>query len=181
MDRLFRTDAIVLKKKNYQETDQFITFFTKKFGKIVAKAKGVRKLKSRRSSSLDLFNHVSLYLYKNHGFYLLTEVKLLHSFAEIKKELSRIILAFQVMELLDKILAYEQEQTGLFGKTLGVLAIIEDGLSTEDDFIYQYKKELLNDLGFGLPHSIGADSIDIYIESILEKRLYSLGFLNDLV
>ena len=64
MNRLFKTDAVILKKRSYQETDQLITFFTKRFGKIIARARGVRRLTSRRAASLDLFNNVAIFLYQ---------------------------------------------------------------------------------------------------------------------
>ena len=180
MTKLFATQAIILKRRNYQELDQLITFFTKRFGKIIVRARGVRKISSKRASNLDLFNHVNIFLYKNHDFYTLTEVKLMHNFDTLKKSLNRISFGFQVAEILDSLLAQEQENIHIFEITLGILAILEDKNNCSYSDIYEYKKALLLDLGFATVDSLSYDNIDIQIQNIIEKRLQSLQFLTSL-
>lgn len=176
MRRLHKSEAIVLKKRNIGETDQLITFFTKRFGKIMVKARGVRKLGSKRAASLDLFNHLIIFLYKKNNFYTLTEVKLKSSFDKLKQDLGSVSLAFQVGEVLDKLLAENQEQVKLFFKTVEFLNDYEFKKNGQEALLV-FKQNLLSDLGFGLPQDKTTQSLDNYIESIIERKLLSSDFL----
>jgi DNA repair protein RecO (recombination protein O) len=178
MIKLFKTEAIVLRKRDIQETDQLITFFTKKFGKIVVRAKGVRNLKSKRAASLDLFNYLSIYVYRKATNFLLTEVKPVNTFERIKINLRHISVAFEVTELLDRLLADLQEQPQLFDQTVVFLTRFGyDGVD-QMQLLTEFKKNLLTELGFGLPLDHSRFGLNSYIESIIEKRVYAFDFLN---
>ena len=55
--RSFKTEGIVIKRRNFNEADRIITVFSKRNGKINIKASGVRKITSRRSPHLELLNY----------------------------------------------------------------------------------------------------------------------------
>jgi len=55
----YSSKGIVLAKRNFSETDRIIVLYTKNLGKISLIAKGVRKLKSRKRGSLEVFNLIS--------------------------------------------------------------------------------------------------------------------------
>ena len=62
--RSFKAEGIVIKRSNYSEADRIVTIFTKKNGKIKVKANGVRKIASRRSPHIELFNYCVFGLYQ---------------------------------------------------------------------------------------------------------------------
>ena len=45
--RLYKTEAIVLRQRKLGEADRMVTLYTPNYGKLEAKAKGVRKTTSR--------------------------------------------------------------------------------------------------------------------------------------
>ena len=47
MDKAFKTEAIVLTKRNWREQDLLFSFFTKEYGKVEAVVVGARKIKSK--------------------------------------------------------------------------------------------------------------------------------------
>ncbi|PIZ81506.1 MAG: DNA repair protein RecO, partial [Parcubacteria group bacterium CG_4_10_14_0_2_um_filter_41_6] len=153
---------------------------TRELGKVTVRARGVRKCQSRRAASLDLFNLLSINLYQKGDFFTLTESKLLYEFPILKSSLYKISLSFQVFELLDKMLAEEQEQASLFDKTTLLLYQIEKAFDGEQEKVSEFKRTVLDELGFGNIEQISALELDAYIESILEKRLNSLLFLTGL-
>ncbi len=51
-ERTFRTEAIVLRRKDFGEADRILTLFTPELGKIRALAKGIRKPASRKAGHL---------------------------------------------------------------------------------------------------------------------------------
>src|SRR3990167_5613366 len=69
----FATEAVVLKRRDFGEADRLVTFFTKRKGKVVALAKGVRKVTSRRAPNIELLNHVRI-LQGSFQIKLLTQV-----------------------------------------------------------------------------------------------------------
>jgi DNA repair protein RecO (recombination protein O) len=50
--------GLVIKRANFSEADKLVTLFTREVGKATFVAKGVRRVKSRRSAHLELFNLV---------------------------------------------------------------------------------------------------------------------------
>src|SRR6476659_9965850 len=98
--RNFRTEGIVIKRKNYGEADRIITILTRDYGKLAVKASGVRKITSRRSSHIELLNHVSLGLYKGNAFPVLTEAKMVDDFAAVKNDFTKVGLAYHLCELV---------------------------------------------------------------------------------
>ena len=57
-----RTKAIIIKKQNTNEYDQFVTCYTQEFGKLTAIAKSVLKHGSIQAMHLDVFNLVDFEL-----------------------------------------------------------------------------------------------------------------------
>ena len=53
--RQFRTQAIVLSRRDFGESDRLLKLFTPDYGKISAVAKGARKPKSKVGGHIELF------------------------------------------------------------------------------------------------------------------------------
>jgi recombinational DNA repair protein (RecF pathway) len=112
--RNFRTEGIVIKRKNYGEADRILTVLTRDYGKLSVKASGVRKITSRRSSHIELLNYVSLGLYKGNTFPVLTEAKMIEDFSPIKTDFAKVGLAYHLCELIDGLCPDNQENSKVF-------------------------------------------------------------------
>jgi len=66
--RTFRLQALVLRHLDWGEADRLITLFSREEGKRRAVAKGVRKLRSRKSGHLEPFAQVNLLLARGLGY-----------------------------------------------------------------------------------------------------------------
>ena len=89
MSRSYTAEAIILKRTNFDEADKIITFLSKYKGKFTAIAKGVRKIASRRSPNLELFNKVKGHFASGRNLDVLTEVETVHTFKKIKESLEK--------------------------------------------------------------------------------------------
>ncbi len=96
--------GFVLRRVNFGDSDRYITIFTKDHGKIEVVAKGVRKITSRRSSSVELLNLVDFQAVRSRKNFVLTEVKLINPFDTLKQELDGIQKAFLMCEIVDQIM-----------------------------------------------------------------------------
>jgi recombinational DNA repair protein (RecF pathway) len=123
--RHFKTEGIIIKRRNFGEADRILTVMTRDYGKIQIKAAGVRKITSRRSAHIELLNHTVLHLYKGHTFSVLTEATVISDFARLKAQFEKIGLAYHVCELIDGLCPENQENRAVFfllQRTLAELA-----------------------------------------------------------
>lgn len=171
MHKHFKTEGIILKRSNLGEADRLLTVFTKHFGKVKMLAKGVRRIKSRRAGSVELFNHVVVFGVKGKSLDLLTEANLLASFQDWRHDLRRVAVAYYFCELVDKLTAEDQEHAAVFALLVDSLHNIS--LGVDKKVVRQFEERLLDELGFGIPADIRAvpDSLRPYIESIIEKEI----------
>ena len=104
MSRSYTAEAIILKRTNFDEADKLITFLSKYKGKFTAIAKGVRKIASRRSPNLELFNKVRAHFASGRNFDVLTEVETNRTFKRTKENLEKVGFAFVLLEVTNNFL-----------------------------------------------------------------------------
>ncbi|OGY32363.1 MAG: DNA repair protein RecO [Candidatus Woykebacteria bacterium RIFCSPLOWO2_01_FULL_41_12] len=122
MSRSYTAEAIILKRTNFDEADKIITFLSKYKGKFTAIAKGVRKIASRRSPNLELFNKVKGHFASGRNLDVLTEVETVHTFKKIKESLEKTGSTFVLLEVTNGFL--EEGQGGRL-----VFDLLDDSLS----------------------------------------------------
>jgi DNA repair protein RecO (recombination protein O) len=101
-DRLYRVEAIVLKRSDYGEADRLLTLYTPDLGKIRAIAKGARKPSSRKSGHVELFTHSALLLAKGRNLDIVTQADTLDAFLPLREDLERLGFAYYLAELVDQ-------------------------------------------------------------------------------
>lgn len=169
--RSFTTEGIVIKRRNMGEADRILTVFTKDHGKLQIKAKGVRKISSKRSSHIELLNFAMLSLHKGNVMSILTEVQTIESFSEIKTDLKKVGIAYHICELIDGLCPENQESSEIFLLLKNILTTLsqEDNVSKP---VYTFQLELLAQLGYWSGDRSDKDFKTLaFIESILERKL----------
>ena len=101
-DRLYRVEAIVLKRSDFGEADRLLTLYTPDLGKIRAIAKGARKPSSRKSGHVELFTHSALLLAKGRNLDIVTQADTLDAFLPLRENLERLGFAYYLAELVDR-------------------------------------------------------------------------------
>jgi DNA repair protein RecO (recombination protein O) len=113
-ERLYRAEAIVLRRMNLGEADRLLTLFTPEWGKIRVLAKGVRKPTSRKAGHLELFTHSQLLIAKGRSLDIVTQAETISSFLPLRKDLTRTSYAYYLAELVDRFLEEGEESPALF-------------------------------------------------------------------
>jgi DNA repair protein RecO (recombination protein O) len=108
-ERLYRTEAIILRRHDLGEADRLLTLYTPEKGKLRAIAKGVRKPTSRKSGHLELFSHSSLLVAKGRNLDVITQAETIHGYRALREDLDRLTQAHYVAELLDQLTTEGQE------------------------------------------------------------------------
>lgn len=169
--RAYRTTGIIIKRKNIGEADRILCVFTKDQGKIHIKAKGVRKITSKRSSHVELLNHEILHLYKGKSMPVLTEIETIESFRYIKTNLQKTGFAYYICELIEGLCPENQENMQVYSLLVNTLRKLEKSENVIS-IIHEFEISLLSFLGYWANHKkITFQETANFIENILERKL----------
>ena len=89
-ERLYRVEAIVLKRKDIGEADRLLTCFTRERGKLTLVGKGIRKTASRKAGHLELFAHTKLLVARGRTWDIITQAETVNIFLPLRENLSLI-------------------------------------------------------------------------------------------
>nr|HQV20941.1 DNA repair protein RecO [Gordonia sp. (in: high G+C Gram-positive bacteria)] len=81
--RIYRDEAVVLRRHKLGEADLIITMLTREHGLVRAVAKGVRRTRSKFGARLEPFAHVDLHLYPGRNLDTITQAHTLHAFCDV--------------------------------------------------------------------------------------------------
>lgn len=114
LDRIQKTEAVVITHRDYGEADRILKVFTPELGKITILAKGVRKSGSRKAPHIEPFTHSSFILAKGQSFWILTQADSINIFNGIYEDLQKTGMAAYLLELADRLTVEEQPDPSLF-------------------------------------------------------------------
>jgi DNA repair protein RecO (recombination protein O) len=100
--RLYRTEGVVLKHREYGEADRIVTMYTPDLGKLVAIAKGVRKPRSRKAGHLEPFTRVEVLLAQGRTWDIITQADSVQTFMHLRENLRMLAYASYFVELVDR-------------------------------------------------------------------------------
>jgi DNA repair protein RecO (recombination protein O) len=106
--RSFKTDAIILRRSEFRESDYLVTVFTPNYGKLRAMVRGARKPTTRKTGQVELFTRAHLVLSGSGDLQNISQAETVEHFLPIQEDLSRNLLASHFVEMLDQF-SYEGE------------------------------------------------------------------------
>ena len=119
--REFSLRALVIRENDLGEQDKLLTLLSAKQGRLTARCRGSKSLKSKKLSAASLFCYGDFTLCENKGMLSVKEIHLIESFYAIREDLSRMALANYVAEVLQKVTTEENEESELFSLGLNTL------------------------------------------------------------
>ncbi|HLD50888.1 DNA repair protein RecO [candidate division WWE3 bacterium RIFOXYC1_FULL_40_10] len=153
--RKYNVTAIVLKNSAHKDADKLFTMLSQENGKIIAIAKGVRKITSRRSGSLDTLNKIKLAISQSDsGFKFINEVQLIESFPRLKKDYEKVKKALYLAELVNKTVFEEIDSELIYNIFEKSLQALNDSADNADLIVSKFELNLLKHLGYGVDLNI---------------------------
>jgi DNA repair protein RecO (recombination protein O) len=113
-ERLYRTEAVILRRRDIGEADRLLTLYTPTRGKLNAIAKGARKPTSRKGGHLELFIHSELLIARGQSLDIVTQAQTLTAFRALREDLERMTYAHYAVELLDRFTSEGVENRAAF-------------------------------------------------------------------
>jgi DNA repair protein RecO (recombination protein O) len=147
-DRAFRTEAIILKRRDMGEADRLLTLLTPRHGKLDVIAKGARKPTSQKTGHVELFTRADMLIHAGREIGVAVQAEMVEPYLGLRENLKRSAYANYAAELLDRFTAHaEEDYTALFSLLDDTLKRLAD----DDDprlAVRYYEIRMLDLLGF---------------------------------
>ncbi|AYC29609.1 DNA repair protein RecO [Paenisporosarcina cavernae] len=128
---LHRIEGIVIKTRDYGETNKIVTVYTKENGKITAMARGAKKAASRLSAITQLFSYGSFLIQKGSGMGTIQQGELLESYRFLREDFEATAYASYIVEIMDRLTEEERPSDGIYHLLLQALHAISEKYDPE--------------------------------------------------
>src|SRR5215212_6360812 len=122
VQRVYTTEAVVLRVRRLGEADSILTLLSADLGKIDAVARGVRKPTSRKSGHLEMLTHSTLLLAHGSNLDIITQAEALHTFLPLREDLRRLGGGLYTAELIDHFMMERDESYSVYRLLVETLA-----------------------------------------------------------
>lgn len=126
-----KLEGIVLKTRDYGESNKIITLMTKEAGKIAVMARGAKKPRSRLSAISQTFMHGIFIVQRSSGMGTLQQGELIHSMRHIQTDILRAAYASYIVEMVDRLMEEGSPQPDPYEVLKQALYAIDDGYDPE--------------------------------------------------
>lgn len=172
--RTFTTPALVLKRVNVGEHDRIVTLLTRDQGKVVAIAKGVRKVTSSRRADVEPGSLIRAHFVITKGLPILTQTVRTgtHSSPQTLSGLKQLL---QVLEIIDSLFVEADAEPELFDQVVTICQAVTQKKCTNQE-VKSHLMAILSQLGYPLTGT--SQSIADHVSAIIEKPLLSWRYLS---
>lgn len=123
---LLKDEALVLKKKNVNEANVSLIIFSKKIGKVNAIVYGARSSNKKEKISLSPSSYIDVELTKKLDNIVLNNYVLTKKYNSLYKNIKKLELMYYIMDVLNKILEYEQKEEELYEVIKTILKFLDE-------------------------------------------------------
>ena len=113
-ERLYRVEAIVIRRRDWDEADRLLTLYSREQGKFQAVAKGARKPASRKAGHVELFSRTRLLISRTRSIHIITQAETVETYLRMRENLESSTLAHYFAELLDRFTGESEADHRLF-------------------------------------------------------------------
>lgn len=150
-----KTDAVVLKAVNYRDTSKIVTFYTRRYGKMSAIAKGARNPKSKFGSLFQPLNYLQIVFYRreNRQLQYVSSSDFVKYFKSLTTSVEKLSIAISLIEIVNLVMHDEEENEQLFEllvnslQELDKISVLDKETSPLNVFVH-FGLHLAIDLGF---------------------------------
>lgn len=145
--RIYRVEALILRRSDFGEADRLLTLLTRDVGKVRAIAKGARRPTSRHSGNLELFVHAEVMLARGRDLDVVTQSQIVHAFRRVREDLTAASHAYYLAEVTDALLEADDPAVRPFELLLEAFAALDDG-APPTLLVAHFLVQLLDALGY---------------------------------
>ncbi len=153
---MIKTKAIVLLRKEYNDYDCLVTFYTLDFGKISLVARGLKRGTSKLAGHLEPLNFVDLMIIKGRNKDYVGSAISDNSFLNIKNDYDRVTLAGEAIRFLQDLIFPNLADFNIFLTLKDFLINLnekEQDYATSENLLLFFKIKILSFLGYDFADS----------------------------
>lgn len=145
-----KTEAVVLRALNFRDTSKIVTFYTKRYGKMSAIAKGARNPKSKFGSLLQPLNYLQIVFYRreNRQLQTVSSTEFVKYFKSLTNEVDRFSISMSLIEIINRVMHDEEENEIVFDLLVDSLSALDNGDSSPRNTFAHFGLNLAKGLGF---------------------------------
>lgn len=169
---VYKTHGIIIKRSNINDVDRLLTVYTEDFGKLLVKAKSVRKNQSKLKGHLELFLLVHLMLAParrtggpGQGFDVVTGAETIENFSSLHNDLSCLTAAYHLSNLTDKLIIGPEKDGNIWRLLFSSFKELDRGMEIKQ-VVSNFEKNILERLGYGEQKEPVR-----FIESLISQRV----------
>ncbi|MSU75560.1 MAG: DNA repair protein RecO [Candidatus Magasanikbacteria bacterium] len=140
--------AIILSRRDFREHDQVLSLYTKEKGKLEALARGVKKITSKNSGSLEPFSLVEIEIIPGKEIDHIGSVQIVELFKNIRGDLEKITAAQLAVALIDTLFTAAEPDSTSFNLIISWLQALDKTPSVNPIILDALVFKLLAQLGF---------------------------------
>ncbi len=146
--RTYKTEGVVLRRRNIGEADSIFTVFSEDQGKFDAVAKGVRKARSHMRGHLEPLTRSRFLIAQGSSLDVFTQAETITAYRGVREDLDRGAEAIYCAELVDRLTVERQEHRDVYELLLDELDALDAGCPLHVTRLFEVR--LLAMLGFEL-------------------------------
>jgi len=146
--RTYKTEGVILRRRNIGEADSIFTVFSEDLGKFDAIAKGVRKARSHMRGHLEPLTRSRFLIAQGRSLDVFTQAETIAPYRAVREDLDRSAEAIYCAELVDRLTGERQEHSDVYRLLLDELDALEAGHALHVTRLFEVR--LLSILGFEL-------------------------------
>ncbi len=145
-----KTEAVVLRAVNYRDSSKIATFYTKRYGKMSAIAKGARNPKSKFGSLLQPLNYLQIVFYRreNRELQYISSTEFIRYFKSLTSDMERLSIAMSLVEIVNRVMHDEEENGKIFELLVDSLTILDLRDSVPGNVFIHFCLHMAISLGF---------------------------------
>jgi DNA repair protein RecO (recombination protein O) len=125
--RVYKTEGVILRRRNIGEADSVFTVFSPTEGKFDAVARGVRKARSHMRGHLEPLTRSNLLLAQGRNLDVFTQAETITAYRSLREDLECCTSALYCAELIDRFTADREPHQQAYDLLLDILDAIDAG------------------------------------------------------
>lgn len=134
----FRTEGIIIAKRDSGEFDRIFTAYTRDFGKVSFLGKAIRKSTSKLKSGIDFFSLLDLEFIQGKGQKMLVDSCFQKSYQGIKKSIEKISIFDEITRKLNNLVKQEEKDLEVWNLLKEIIYELNVSNSDNVPFFYFY-------------------------------------------
>ncbi len=145
-----KTDAVVLHRTDFGESDLLVTLYTSDLGKVKGIAKGAKRSKRRFVNNLQPFSYIKILFAEGRGGLIrLDEADMIQPFFRISEDISKVLYGSYFLEMVKEMTGEKETNPPLFALVVTFLNLLND-TPPREEYPRIFELRLLDLLGYRL-------------------------------